>query len=225
MSIVDGNIDGNIHVNIDKKNIINSLPVEIILYIFKFMDAYTLNKLISAFKNSNENTILNEELFREIMKLKERRENENIAYWNSLYYNYFINRNVYQINEIVECDFIRHFVVNNGNIGLWVNKNTLYESYLHKLTTIEQMKFLNYGIEKSIQFLLKHHNSGKFGIVNRNYLDDAIAIFTEKMFDSHLDNCLCRNIHQWCEGYYCGGCENCRLMYPTGKCYNIKKLS
>lgn len=218
---MDGNMDVNMDGNIDKKNIINSLPVEIILYIFKFMDAYTLNKLASVFKKA----MSYRGIYYEIQKIKERRENENIAYWNSLYYNYFINRNVYQINEIVECDFIRHFVVNNGTIGLWVNKNTLYESYLHKLTIIEQMKFLNYGIEKPIQFLLKRHNSGKFGIVNRNYLDDAIAIFTEKMFESHLDNCLCRNIHQWCEGYYCGGCENCRIMYPTVKCTNIKKIT
>ena len=50
-------------------------------------------------------------------------------------------------------------------------------------------------------------------------------VFTEKMFDSHVDNCLCRNIHQWCEGYYCSGCENCNVMYPTVKCMNIKKMS
>ena len=221
MSIVDENMNGNI----DRKNNINILPIEMILYIFKCMDVYTLNKVVSAFRNSNVNMILNRELYFEIIKLKERREKENIAYWNSLYYNYFINRNVYQINEIVECDFVSHFVVNNGTTGVWVNKEALYESYLHKLTILEQMKFLNYGIEKPIRFLMKRHNSGKFTIVNRDYVDDLIVIFTEKMFGSHVVNCLCRNIHQWCEGYYCGGCENCDVLYPTVKCYNVKRMS
>ena len=185
------------------------------------MNMYTLNKFVNVIKNSNVNI----KVYHEIIKVKERKEKENIAYWNSLYYDYFINKNVYQINKIVECDFIRHFVVNKGNIGVWVNKDALYESYLHKLNILEQMKFLNYGIERPIQFLLRRHNSGKFGIINRDCVDDAAAVFTEKMFESHVVNCLCRNIHQWCEGYYCGGCEHCDVLYPTVKCYNIKKMS
>ena len=213
MSNVDGNVDG--------KNIINILPIEMILYICNFMNMYTLNKFVNVIKNSNVNI----KVYHEIIKVKERKEKENIAYWNSLYYDYFINKNVYQINEIVECDFNRHFVVNKGNIGVWVNKDALYESYLHKLNILEQMKFLNYGIERPIQFLLRRHNSGKFGIINRDCVDDAAAVFTEKMFESHVVNCLCRNIHQWCEGYYCGGCEHCDVLYPTVKCYNIKKMS
>lgn len=220
MSIVVRNMNGNVNGKVT----INILPTEMILYIFKCMDVYTLNKVVSAFRNSNANN-MNGELYREIIKLKERRENENIAYWNSLYYNHFINKNVYQINQIIECDFVRHFVINNDNIGVWVNKDTLYESYLHKLTILEQMKFLNYDIERPIKFLLKRYNSGKFTIVNRDYVDDLIVIFTDKIFESHVVNCLCRNIHQWCEGYYCGGCEHCDVMFPTVKCYNIKKMN
>ena len=60
------NMDGNM----DKKNIINSLPVEIILYIFKFMDAYTLNKLASVFKKA----MSYRGIYYEIQKIKERRE-------------------------------------------------------------------------------------------------------------------------------------------------------
>lgn len=221
MFVVGGNINEIMNENIDRKNTINILPIEMILYICNFMDVYTVNKFVGVIKNSNVNI----KVFHEIIKIKERKEKENIAYWNSLYYDYFINKNVYQINEIVECDFNRHFVVNKGNIGVWVNKDALYQSYLHKLNILEQMKFLNYGIERPIQFLLRRHNSGKFGIINRDYVNDATAVFTEKMFESHVANCLCRNIHQWCEGYYCGGCENCRVMYPTVKCTNIKKIN
>ena len=194
-------------------------PPEIILHILSFCDEIILNKLESVFKQNTIGISFLPSLFEE----KEKRRYSVRNYWISMYYDYFKRRGVKQINEILDSPANNHFVVINNLSGVWVSKNDLYHNYLMKTTQLESMRAIGVPLEKVIRMLMKQYNSMKFSIVKRDCIDDTAVIFIERMFESHVFNCLCRNIHEWCSGYYCDGCDNCNMFYPSHACQNINK--
>ena len=206
------------------KNISNifeilKLPPEIIIYIISFCDEISIIKLERVFKKNKIGISFLHSLFEQ----KQRLQNSVRNYWNSMYYDYFLNKSIERTSEILECEFDSHFVVSRNINGLWVTKNDLYNSYLSKTTKIQTAKALRVPIERLILLLIKKHNSAKFAIVRRDCIDETAVFFIERIFQSHVTNCLCRNIHDWCKGYYCDGCKFCDVFYPTSRCKNIKR--
>ena len=103
------------------------------------------------------------------------------------------NKNISDYVKIVPLDLWYRFVFSNGD------------------------KFDYNGNDKSMEEQVKKFNPSDYdGYKN-------LVNFTEKIFNSHIENCLCRNIHEWCQGYYCAGCKHCKFLYPTHKCTNIRR--
>lgn len=204
------------------------LPIEIIEHVFNFCDIEMLLKIAHIFKNNK----LGKHYICNINKIINNKKNNNVLFWNKIYYKNILSKIKYQLNNIINTDFDRHFVTNlewiddmQGffNVGKWVTKIEMCDCYLNKTVEVKNMKKHNVRLEKALIFINKEHNSHKFSIINNEYQFNIIEFFTEKIFNSHIENCLCRNIHEWCNGYYCAGCKHCKFLYPTHKCTNIRR--
>lgn len=204
------------------------LPAEILEHIFKYCDCESLLKLQHILKN---NKIYPQYIYN-IDKIINNKNNNNVLFWNKIYYKNILSKINYQLNNIINTDFDRHFITSLEwiddmqdffNVGKWVTKTEMFDSFSNKFVEVKNMKKNKTTIENAIMFIKKTHNSSKFSIIDNDYQFNIIEYFTEKMFNSHIENCLCRNIHEWCDGYYCAGCKHCKFLYPTHKCTNIRK--
>ena len=209
------------------------LPIENLEHIFKYCDCETLLKLQYILKNNKIGRKFINKIGRKfISNIINNKNNNNVLFWNKIYYNNILSKINQQLDIIINTDFDRHFVTNleyiddmQGffNVGKWVTKTEMFDSFSNKFVEVKNMEKDNVELERALIFIKKQHNSDKFSIINNDYQINIIEFFTEKIFNSHIENCLCRNIHEWCEGYYCAGCKHCKLLYPTHKCNNIRK--
>lgn len=206
----------------NKKNNIFILPLEIILYIFTFMDITVLEKLSRMFKK-NSNIYLYRFLYFEITQVLTKKI-EELSYYRSYFIKKKLINNIeFQLtnltNNIEPFIFVRNNIEDIGYNVRTVDLKTLYENKLNIINNDNN----NLTVEQIILLFKKIDHSEKYCIFTQQHVISAESIGYENMFNSHINNCICRNIHQWCKGLYCEGCEKCNLLFPTENCLNIKQ--
>ena len=114
-------------------------------------------------------------------------------------------------------------VINNKyNTYDTISIEELINIYEYRLENINKNRML-FRVQDAISLFYKTCFSEKYNVLMEDFLIESAAIFTDIMFKSHIDNCVCHNIHNWCSGKYCEGCKNCKALYPSLNCLNIKQ--
>ena len=143
---------------------------------------------------------------------------------NKCILNKLIKNTEEQIDRLINRNMQFVFVRNNiEHIGYSVRKMDLINLYKYKLEIIKN-NYNNFNIEQVILLFKKIDHSERYCIFTKYEAIDAENIGYENMFNSHINNCVCRTIHEWCKGKYCAGCKNCKLLFPTPSCLNIKQF-
>lgn len=221
------------------------LPIEIMCRIISFLDIPTIERLIkilTVYKNKNhkafetflkskiqnENTkkisfILN--MLCELKNKKQKHINNMIKYRESQFYNFFINNIEEKIKEIEESPKNSFFIKNKYiNFGYQATKEEIIEKYNSKLAIIKHGKNYNMKIDQAMTMYSKDYYSYAYSVTHKDYIQEIEIITYEKMFDSHIENCICKNIHMWCKGLYCNGCVKCKVLFPSVHCLDIQQM-
>lgn len=198
------------------------LPVEIVINIIKFLDIVTLEKVVRVLNCKRNNDVyfyLQEEVKKNIQN--------KLNYNSKLHTSYILNKltkNIeFQIQKLININDPFIFITNNNDNSFYrIRKIDLINIYGNKLKIIKT-NYNNLTIEQVILLFKNMEHSEKYCVYTRYYAYDAENIGYENMFNSHINNCVCRTIHEWCKGKYCEGCKKCESLFPTPYCLNIKQ--
>lgn len=221
------------------------LPIEIMCHIINFLDIPTIEKLIkilTIYKNKNikvfeiflKSKIQNETskkisfILNTLLELENKKQkyiNSIIKYRETQFYNFFINNIENKIREIEESPRTNFFIKNEYiNFGYQATKEDILEKYNSKLAIIKHGKNYNMKIEQAMTMYSKDYYSYPYSVTIQAYMEEIETNAYQKMLNSHVDNCICRNIHMWCKGLYCEGCIKCKLIYPSIHCLHIQQM-
>lgn len=207
----------------NKKINLMILPIEVILKIINFLDIPILEKIIRIFEKKKELSLYNF-LQHESKKVLNKKIYNLCIFRNKCILNKLIKNTEEQIDRLINRNMQFVFVRNNiEHIGYSVRKMDLINLYKYKLEIIKN-NYNNFNIEQVILLFKKIDHSERYCIFTKYEAIDAENIGYENMFNSHINNCVCRTIHEWCKGKYCAGCKNCKLLFPTPSCLNIKQF-
>ena len=223
--------------------IVANFPIEIIFEIFKKCDYITCLKLIKVFQKKiydNKVQIINingkntkEKIVDQTLQIKmylneiKKQEKKQLFEIKSYHRNRFldnlilkIERNLYYMNlQLFEnCLVINH----KNNTYQTISIEDLINVYEYRLENIKKNRIF-FRVQDAISLFYQTCYSEKYNVLMEDFLIESAAIFTDIMFKSHVDNCICHNIHNWCSGKYCEGCKNCKALYPSLNCLNIKQ--
>ena len=223
--------------------IVANFPIEIIFEIFKKCDYVTCLKLIKVFKKKiydNKLQIknitlgnINEKIVRQTHQLKiylneiKKQETIELRLIKSYHRNRFLDNLILKIERNLEYMNLQLFenclVVNNKyNTYETISIDEIMNIYEYRLENIKKNRIF-FRVQDAILLFHQTCFSEKYNVLMEDFLIESAAIFTNIMFKSHVDNCICHNIHNWCSGKYCSGCENCKALYPSINCLNIKE--
>lgn len=223
--------------------IVANLPIELIVEIFKKCDYVTCLKLIRVFKkkindnklqnkiikNKNITQKMNEETTRLTIYLNEikKQEKKELLSIKRYHRNRFLDNLILKVERNLELMNLQLFenclVINNKyNTYNTISIEELIHIYEYRLENIKKNRIF-FRVQDAILLFHQTCFSEKYNVLMEDFLIDSAVIFTDIMFKSHVDNCICHNIHNWCSGKYCDGCKNCEALYPSLNCLNIKQ--
>lgn len=223
--------------------ILINLPIELIFEIFKKCEYVTCLKLIQVFeKKINDNKLqnkiiknksitqkINEEITRLIIYLNEikKQEKKELLSIKRYHRNRFLDNLILKVERNLELMNLQLFenclVINNKyNTYDTISIEELIHIYEYRLENIKKNRIF-FRVQDAILLFHQTCFSEKYNVLMEDFLIDSVVIFTDIMFKSHVDNCICHNIHNWCSGKYCDGCKNCEALYPSLNCLNIKQ--
>ena len=198
------------------------LPTEVILKIINFLDIPILKKIIRIFEKKKELSLYNF-LQYESKKILNKKIYNICNFRKNCILNKLIKNTEEQIIRLINRNIPFIFVRNNiEDIGYSVRKMDLINLYKDKLEIIKT-NYNDLNIEKVILLFKNIDHAERYCVFTKPEAYDAENIGYENMFNSHINNCVCRTIHQWCRGEYCEGCKKCDLLFPTPCCLNIKQ--
>ena len=223
--------------------IVANFPIEIIFEIFKKCNYVTCLKLIKVFEkkiydNKLQYTIIKDDTIKEkiiqqtnqikiyLNEIKKHEKNHLHAI-KSYHRNRFLDNLILKIERNLDLMDLQLFenciVINNkDNTYNTISIEELIHIYEYRLENINKNRIF-FRVQDAILLFHQTCFSEKYNVLMEDYIIDSEVIFTDIMFKSHVDNCICHNIHNWCSGKYCDGCENCRALYPSINCLNIKQ--
>ena len=208
-------------MNVEELNLL-VLPINVILNIIKFLDIPILEKIIKIFEKKKELSLYNF-LQHESKKILNKKIYNIRIFRKNCILNKLIKNTEQQINRLINRNIPFIFVRNNiEDIGYSVRKVDLINLYKNKLEIIK-INYNDLNIEDVILLFKNIDHAERYCVFTKPEATDAENIGYENMFNSHINNCVCRTIHEWCKGKYCGGCKKCDLFFPTPCCLNIKQ--
>ena len=126
--------------------------------------------------------------------------------------------------ELMNLQLFENCLVVNNKYNTYetISIEELINIYEQRLENIKKNRIF-FRVQDAILLFYQTHFSEKYNVLMEDFLIETAAIFTDIMFKSHVNNCICHNIHSWCSRKYCEGCKNCKALYPSINCLNIKQ--